>query len=492
MVGVVCCALATWTCAYGSIAAPEPATADEGAVEPEPIGEPASAEPPTMADGSEVTPAEPEPPPLAGPRLRHAPEPGQLGLPLGLEDVDGRSLERFHAALARAGAGQGQARILFYGASHVASDSFTGWIREQLQLRFGDAGHGFVLPVHPWRSYVHSGVRIESNRERWSTLRIRDGHNEVDRYGLAGVAVESTRADAWGAVATAARGEVGTRASRFEIFYLKQPGGGDFDVIVDNRYRERVRTRAGAVEPGYAVYEVPDGPHSLKIRTRGNGRVRVFGVAVERDRPGVVLDTLGINGSRARFHLKWEDALYREHLARRRPDLVVLAYGTNESGDTLPMEDYEQELREVIGRVQETVPEASCLLIGPSDRPVLDEATDAWVDRPRTAEINEVQRRVSRELGCAYFDLVAFTGGPLSMVEWVEHDPPHGARDHIHFTRHGYQRLAEELHAALLERFPEPAAQPTEPPAAVQPAPPTEDGAVEESGGDPPELRAAP
>jgi lysophospholipase L1-like esterase len=65
----------------------------------------------------------------------------------------------------------------------------------------------------------------------------------------------------------------------------------------------------------------------------------------------------------------------------------------------------------------------------------------------------DVQRRVAKELGCGFFDLVRFMGGPMSMVQWAAAAPAFGARDHIHFTARGYQRLGEVLHAALLEGY---------------------------------------
>ena len=391
-----------------------------------------------------------------GPRVRH-PRPDDVphGVDIALEDRDGRSMEAFHAALRRAERGEGQARVIFYGASHVASDLFTGRIRRRLQRRFGDAGHGFVLPVHPWRSYRHRDVRIRSTRSDWESTKVRGNTREIDHFGLHGVFVETTARNAWGEVSTASAGDFGRKVSSFELFYLRQPRGGDLHLFVDGRRVERLRTRTERGEtagPGYARVEVPDGPHTFMARTRGNGAVRLFGVAMERDRPGVVVDTLGINGARARYHLLWEDAMYREHLHRRRPDLVVLAYGTNESGDELPIARYEEQLRAVVGRVRETVPNASCLLVGPSDRPVeVDE--DEYQDRPRTAQLVEAQHRVAVEMGCAFFDLVAFMGGPLSMVTWSAADPAYGAPDHVHFTRRGYLRLGDVLHDALMEGF---------------------------------------
>lgn len=390
------------------------------------------------------------------PRLLHAPDPDKpFGLPVAIEKGGGHPLAHFHEALERAAAGEGQAHIVFYGASHVASDTFTGPLRVALQKRYGDAGHGFVLPVHPWRSYRHLGVEIESNDRDWKTLRIKasSSKEDLDYYGLAGVAVESDVRGAYGEVRTSDRWSVGRKVGVFEVWYFKQPGGGDFDVLIDGKRVERIHTASRKPEAGYATYHVPDGPHALRVVVRGNGKVRIFGVSMERERPGVVLDTVGINGARSRYQLLWNDELYREHLARRHPDLVVLAYGTNESGDDRPIADYERDLREVVARVRDTVPDASCLLIGPSDRPVQVDP-DIFQDRPRTEKIIAVQRRVAFHYGCGFFDLVAFEGGPLSMVEWAAADPPYARSDHIHFTIRGYDRLGDVMYQALLEGMP--------------------------------------
>jgi lysophospholipase L1-like esterase len=138
-------------------------------------------------------------------------------------------------------------------------------------------------------------------------------------------------------------------------------------------------------------------------------------------------------------------------LARRKPDFISLAYGTNEAGDDdQPIEEYEEALRKVMARIREIAPEASCLLIGPSDRPLLNEEDGTWQSRPRTAQVVEVQRKISVEFGCAFFDTVAFMGGDMSMPSWVNADPPVALKDHIHFTRVGYQRMGEVILNLLL------------------------------------------
>ncbi len=436
-----------------------------------------------------------------------------------IEDPSGTALARFYEALERARTGAGQARLLFYGASHVASDLFTNGIRQRLQAEFGEGGAGFLFPAKPWRWYRHSGIKLVRSLG-WQTLRVRAARPREGLYGFAGVALES-RADrqARGVISTRSNGELSGKSSRFELFYLKQPDGGRMRVFIDGERVGSISTASSRHEAGYQLFEVPDGHHRFEVRAIGNGPIRIFGVAIERDTPGVVLDTVGIPGARASFHALWNDALYREQLARRRPDLVVLAYGTNEaSDDDLTIPFYEKGLREVMDRIKETIPAASCLLIGPSDLPrklqypedeeqgvrsAGEQAADqesmpdaaieneaapdagvnafapagqpAWPDaewyaergyepRPITSEIIAVQRGVARDYSCGFFDLVRFMGGEMSMVRWAAASPPLGSPDHIHYTLAGYRLLGEVLHRALLAgyrsgegRSPEPA-----------------------------------
>jgi lysophospholipase L1-like esterase len=379
-----------------------------------------------------------------------------------IEDPTGQALATFHSALRRAQSGQGQARIVFYGASHVASDLFTGPVRRRLQRRFGEAGAGFVQLGRPWRWYRHGAIKIDQSRGL-RTFRIKARAPQDGIYGLAGVALDALRGKpALAAVTTRASGGLTGHASRFELYYLKQPKGGRISLFVDGKRERNLDTDAKQFAPGYAAIEMRDAPHRIELRTSGDGPVRVFGAALERDTPGVILDTLGIPGARARDHLYWEDAVYREHLARRRPDLFVLAYGTNESGDDdVPTAVYDERLRRVLARMREVVPGASCLLIGPSDRPVRND-DGSFADRPLTSAIIDSQRRIAPEFGCGFFDLRRFMGGPMSMLAWVAAQPPLGSRDHVHFTARGYERLADALHAELLADFdpPVPAADP--------------------------------
>lgn len=376
--------------------------------------------------------------------------PPDLGVAISLEDPGGHALDHFHEALGRAAAYHGQARVIWWGASHTAPDRYVGLVRRALQARFGDAGPGFVVPVRPFAGYDTSTARI-SWHGAWRTLR-GDRMAEGEAYGFAGFAVESLMAGATGALDTRGARWGERPVGSYDVAFLRQPNGGRFEVRIDERAAAVVDTQ-GELGAGHARFRVRDAAHRVEVRVLDDAPVRLFGVSMERDRSGVVVDTVGIPGSRARSHLRWDDATYRAEVRRRRPDLVVLAYGTNESEDTsVPARRYESDLARVVRRLHQTVPGASCLLVGPSDRPI-GSGREAWSPRPLTREVIAVQRRVAASAGCAFFDLSAFMGGEMSMMDWVAHDPPFALPDHVHFTPEGHARLAEVMTAALLEGY---------------------------------------
>lgn len=376
-----------------------------------------------------------------------------------LEGVQGAALVPFHAALERASRGEGVARVVFFGDSHAASDSLTGALRRSLQKRFGDAGPGFVLPVRAWPSYRAPSCEVTSGGA-WRSLRVIARDRHVDRYGLAGVAVEcapraetdTTDADdglGWGELQLPE--SLASVQWTVELWAAAQPGGGTLSVRLDESDPVDTRLAADDWQTRYLPFSVAGGAaHRVRVDALGDGAVRLFGAVVERRGPGVVVDTLGVNGARARDQLSWDDSLFREHLARRHPDLVVLEYGTNESGDDDTMARYEASLRQVVARVRDAAPAASCLLVGPTDRP-LRVRREGWVARERQSEIVEVQRRVALAAGCVFFDTVRFQGGPLATAAWAQLAPPLAQRDRVHLTQLGYVRVGEALAAALSE-----------------------------------------
>ncbi len=372
----------------------------------------------------------------------------EIGHDVPIEDPSGHALDALSAALDRAERGEGRARLAFYGGSHMAGDTVTGRVRERLQARFGDAGHGFVPLVPVVTGHWAWGVRIDE-AEGFQVTQVGSKHATIHRYGLIGVEFLADEVDAFAGVASDFWGS-GREASSLTLLYDRRPGGGSFDVILDGRRVEVIDTDARAPEAGSRTYRVSDGPHSLTVRVRGDGAIVVYGVAMERDRAGVIVDNLGLVGAKARHHLYWDHDQWRAYFAPRRPDLIAFAYGNNElDDDHLGIPQHEAHLRAVVRRVREAAPHASCLLIGPTDRPARRE-DGAIVDQPLVREMTEMHRRVAFDEGCAFFDTLDFMGGLGAGRRWLAHDPPLLRDDLMHLTHEAYLRWADVLTDALL------------------------------------------
>jgi lysophospholipase L1-like esterase len=377
-----------------------------------------------------------------------------LGLFVPIEaTADGQPpLARFYRALEALRAGEdadGKVRILAYGGSHTDADVYPHYMRTYLQERFGDGGHGFVHVARPWRWYRHADYHVEGLKH-WVTehAQRRKGRND-GLYGLMGCSLAATSKRASGKVVP--RGD--TVGGEYEIYFLRQPKGGSFKVLADGKPIATVKTKADEPGPGYHRFVLPEGKHEVEVKLEGNGEVRLFGMTIEREAPGVVVDTLGITGTRAANMLQWDQKIWADNVAHRDPDLVMLFYGTNEAMDEdQPIAAYEADLRAVLGRIAEAAPHASCLVMGPGDFPRRN-PDGSWSTRPRVDELIEVQRRVAAETGCGFWDTKAFMGGDLSMPLWASAQPPMAKQDHIHFTTRGYVRIGMALVDAMMVGF---------------------------------------
>ena len=363
------------------------------------------------------------------------------------------ALRHFYDGLAALDAGQSHrdVTVLHFGDSHTAADFETGPLRRALQARFGDGGRGFVAIGEPWKHYVQEGLRNGSSHD-WMTDKAQPSRGSHGRmggdglYGLSGVALETDRAGA------RAWGEYTAKASRIELAYLAQPRGGSFEVYIDGAHLGRVTTRAPLATSAWRPFDLADGPHRVEVVTDGDGDVRIFGAALDRDQVGVTYEALGINGARITNALAWDEAHMAEQIRHRDPDLVVLAYGTNESGDTdVPIEVYERELVDLLGRIARAAPSASCMLLGPPDRAV--HTREGWGTVPRLIDIVAAQRRVSRAAGCAFYDQLEAMGGPGTIAQWADEPQPRAGRDRVHLTREGYAQLGNGVAAELVRGY---------------------------------------
>jgi lysophospholipase L1-like esterase len=371
---------------------------------------------------------------------------------LAIEDPGGHSLDAFFARLARTDRKEHGAvtRILHYGDSTIASDYVSGTMRRRLQARFGDAGHGFILIANPWEWYFHNDVLHASDGD-WKASRLAGPVAPDGMYGLGGVSFTSYGGGvAW--FGTAARGDFGRHVSRFDLYYLEQPGGGDVELGVRGAAPERFSTRGDAKASRVHSVRVDDGEAKLTLRALGGGPVRLFGVALERDEPGIVYDALGSHAAMAVYWQRQDRAHWKDQLALRDAALVVFQYGTNESDLwKLDRAEYEAALAGLIDELREAAGGASVLVVAPLDR--AEEKDGRLQTKPVILDLVAIQKRVALAHGAAFWSAFEAMGGEGSMARWVKARPQLGGGDLTHPTPLGAEVLGDMLSDALVAAY---------------------------------------
>lgn len=127
------------------------------------------------------------------------------------------------------------------------------------------------------------------------------------------------------------------------------------------------------------------------------------------------------------------------------PDLIILAYGTNEGfDDLLDPASYERRLRDQLSRLRGLFPRTSLLILGPPEAmrgegggtcPADPERR--WKAPAMLSVVRDVQHRVAAETGVAFWDWRGRMGGECSAHALTLGDAPMMRPDHVHFTGAG-------------------------------------------------------
>lgn len=393
------------------------------------------------------------------------------------------SLDAFLAALSRASARAEDGRVLIaqFGDSHTAGDAFTGRMRATLQAEFGNAGRGYLLPGKPMSHYYQQDASYGTSGS-WRT--IQGWRSEPGGpIGLGMIRVTSTRAGATLWVGACEQCRTPSPVSQFEVYFAKADAAGRLEYQIDNGRWQLIDTHRTALDRstvGSQLIPVPPGKHRLHLRARDARPVHLFGIALEHEQPGVVIDSLGIVGRQLRHLLAQDWTVVGEQLALRQPSLIVLQYGTNEADDSdLSVTQLEQRYLDMFAKLRAAVPTASILVLGPPDMGVAQLKSQQCQRlralqqrRARTAaaaeapiagctyhtpallpEIVAAQRRAAAKSGVAFFDSFGAMGGANMMEAYYRQSPALAYSDRVHFTQPGYELWADLFLHELLGAY---------------------------------------
>jgi hypothetical protein len=370
-------------------------------------------------------------------------------------------------------------RVGIWGDSHLAAGFFTSELVRLSQLPADQVSARFV-PANMNRPGVRLPLRKSCVSPHWQ---YEPAHvaSAGSASGPGLVNLFSQQADAWLALDLRnPQGQPDKRSVRF--LYQQTSGPLNVAIRVDDGPEQRIDLQ-GAEGP--AVLElVGDFPLSTVHVRLVQGSFRWQGL--EWPLPAqtrLQLDVFGYPGATV---AGWKQVRPEDLAAWWGPaayDVVVLAFGTNE-GNVQPFDAsaYAQMLQASVAAWRSQFSLAACVLVAPGDRGVLvrrsqkrvpavssqkaqvkpkvntpAKSTKATAVQPTQAgadllrftrvhaQIGRIQQQVALAQGCRYWSMLDAMGGAGGAYRWAKQTPALMARDLIHFTVPGYQRLAQSF-----------------------------------------------
>jgi len=346
--------------------------------------------------------------------------------------------------------------ILQIGDSHSANDNFSGGWRELLQAHYGSGGRGEMVPGRPYDGFTTRGVTVEQT-PGWVTQNIFDApFRDQQQHALFGATGYRQTAEAAGARMTLSADTPDFTFKRFVVCAVEGPGAGAYTIQLGEAVT-KVNLDAPTTKVGCTSVRAERRQSVAEVNV-DSGPVTITSWGSFGDDGGVTVSNFGVVGTQIKNYAETDDAAVREELATYAPDLIVLEFGTNDGfvGHFEPG-DYELTLRSQIARLRRLSNHTPILLLGapdadtdrtalagngPSEAGTPQPGPGFWYPPPALADVREIQRRVARSMGVAFWDWSSRMGGPGTADRWANADPPLMRKDRVHYTATGGRKLA--------------------------------------------------
>ena len=333
--------------------------------------------------------------------------------------------------------GRQTVHIVQLGDSHTAADFFSGKLRERFQADYGNGGIGFIPPTNVAGQRI-AHVQYQSDKKAWTLLSSRKDSDPDFPLGgfisepqakwaklqLSENPITQQRYQLQALYKTPTTAQVNVQSSTSKVLSLSQTQG-----------KWQFSTPTTMTFP-------------VSITVNKNQPVKLGGWLITNQQPGVMLSSLGINGATINMMDKW-GAQWTETLGQLHPDMVILAYGTNEAfNDTFDLIAYRQQLTDKIRQIRQQAPNSTILLIGPSDSVKNKEAPDCRSQQPQwLSDIIRIQKEVAQQEKTLFWDWRDYMGGECSIKVWALYDL--ARPDGVHLSREGYESSANTLYSQL-------------------------------------------
>lgn len=326
--------------------------------------------------------------------------------------------------------------IVQLGDSHTAADYLTNAARVRLQQQLGNGGPGWAMPIQfPGMRLAH----FTYENQGWQAISSRTQASQ--NYALGGL------------IATPSIGSLMTIRTRGEpeaeqtvIVSIRQ-GQNDEDLFVTDGNGQEILLSAQPKDNQWH-FSTFNARFPLTIKAGISFQTAIGGWWTRnKNQQGVVFSALGINGFQLNQWNRWNTQAWQQELNVIAPDLIILAFGTNEAYNGVEVETVKQNLLETIARIRTASPKSAIMLLGAPES-LKSTAGSCGVRPEKLTELQAMQKEVALSQHTFYWDWQSVMGGKCSMKSWINQGLARS--DGVHFTASGYQRLGEALADSIL------------------------------------------
>ena len=156
------------------------------------------------------------------------------------------------------------------------------------------------------------------------------------------------------------------------VAFLTAPGGGKAEILVDGKSAGQVDLDGPANVRTVLRGSPPDSGdgkfHEVAVRSLSDGPVAVTNIEVARPGDGVSYISFGFPGATVQLLDRLSSRNLADDLSRIAPDVIVLAFGTNEGyDDSLNVAAYIAQYEKIVDRIKQLRPGVRIVMIGPPD-----------------------------------------------------------------------------------------------------------------------------
>lgn len=331
---------------------------------------------------------------------------------------------------------QNSLHIVQLGDSHTAGDTMTDALRQRLQDRMGDGGMGWAMPM-----YFNGQRMARFGYDNVDFTPVSSRHELGENYTLGGMIAKPL----WHGATLTLKPKHTESPQRLFISIRQSAGDGRF--IAQDARGQRFAVQTEQKNGQWQLVAI-NATLPVTLYNDGANRSAIGGWwAFNPNNRGAVVSAIGINGAELSYWNRWNAAAWQRELSLIRPNLLVLAYGTNEAYNGVSGQTVKQELIKRIRQIRTVSPQTAILIMSAPEA-LKSTAGDCGVRPSTLSDIQRVQREVAQSERTFYWDWQNAMGGQCSMKWWIRQGK--ASSDGVHFSKVGYEELGNRFADDLL------------------------------------------